>query len=295
MLGFLNLRVCELGLEYALQYINFRPMATSIGEAGNLYMEKVAVLEGAGGGFVLLTIHVSGKLVVYKSGDDKWRLINDLPSPYDDVVLSKGRFYAVDNTGRTVLVNVQDLSVSVVANAVFGGDKKFLVDSDQELLLVDMYLSVGVEEDLGFNEGFEFYEEFDCFMSERTVKFKVYRLNEDNGEWVEMSDLGDRMLFLGDNCAFSASASDIFGDGGRRGNCIFFTDQSCNREDEGVWKSRGVGVFDLDSGSIGPISGHAGYSKMFWPPPDWVYSPAMIEAGMNELTLQPSQMFGEER
>lgn len=275
--NFFNVRVKELGEEYALQYINFRPMANSIGEAGNLYMEKVAVLNNFSEGFVLLTIHVSGKLVVYKSGDEKWRLINDLPSPYDDVILRKGRFYAVDNTGRLVLVNVVDLTVSVAANSIFGGDKKFLVDSDGELLLVDMYLSVGPADDLGYNEGFEFYEEFDCFMSERTMKFKVFRLDENVGKWIDMSDLGDKMLFLGDNCTFTASASEIFSDDMCKGNCIFFTDQYSNREDDGVWKNRNVGVFDLESGSIGPIGIHIAYSKMFWPPPDWVYSTASIE------------------
>ncbi|KAL2254918.1 UNVERIFIED_CONTAM: F-box protein SKIP23 [Sesamum indicum] len=277
LFNFFNVRVKELGEEYALQYINFRPTANSIGEAGNLYMEKVAVSNNLGNGFVLLTIHVSGKLVVYKSGDEKWRVIDDLPSPYDDVILREGRFYAVDNTGRVVLVNSLDLNVSLVANSIFGGDKKFLVDSDGDLLLVDMYLSVGPADDLGFNEGFEFYEEFDCFMSERTVKFKVFRLDENVGKWVELADLGDRLLFLGDNCTFSARASEISGDDKYRGNCIFFTDQYCNRDDDGLWKSRGVGVFDLESGSIGPIGNHVGYSKMFWPPPDWVCSTASIE------------------
>ncbi|KAK4401348.1 F-box protein SKIP23 [Sesamum angolense] len=250
LFNFFNLRVKELGEEYALQYINFRPTANSIGEAGNLYMEKVAVSNNLGNGFVLLTIHVSGKLVVCKSGDKKWRVIDDLPSPYDDVILREGRFYAVDNTGRVVLVNSLDFNVSLVANSIFGGDKKFLVDSDGELLLVDMYLSVGPADDLGFNEGFEFYEEFDCFMSERTVKFKVFRLDENVGKWVELTDLGDRLLFLGDNCTFSARASEIFCDDRCRGNCIFFTDQYCNRDDDGLWKSRGVGVFDLESGVL---------------------------------------------
>ncbi|KAL0334535.1 UNVERIFIED_CONTAM: F-box protein SKIP23 [Sesamum radiatum] len=247
LFNFFNLRVKELGEEYALQYINFRPTANSIGEAGNLYMEKVAVSNNLGNG--------------------------------------EGRFYAVDNTGRVVLVNSLDLNVSLVANSIFGGDKKFLVDSDGELLLVDMYLSVGPADDLGFNEGFEFYEEFDCFMSERTVKFKVFRLDENMGKWVELTDLGDRLLFLGDNCTFSARASEIFCDDRCRGNCIFFTDQYCNRDDDGLWKSRGVGVFDLESGSIGPIGNHVGYSKMFWPPPDWVCSTASIEMRIDEILL----------
>lgn len=283
--SFLNVRVKELGEEYALQYINFRPTANSIGESGNLYMEKVAVLNNLGDGFVLLTVHVSGKLVVYKSGDEKWRLIEDLPSPspYDDVILTKGKFYAVDYTGKIVLVNTADLTVSHIANSIFGGDKKFLVDSDGELLLVDMYLSVGPADNLGFNEGFQFYEEFDCFMSERTVKFKVFRLDEEAGKWIEITDLGDKMLFLGDNCTFSASAAEIFGDNRIKGNCIFFTDQYSNREDDGASKNRTIGVFDLESENIGPISSH--HSEMFWPPPEWVYPTASVEAGLNLLNI----------
>lgn len=284
LFSFFNIRVRELGEEYALQYINFRPTASSIGEAGNLYMEKVAVLND-GSGFVLLTIHVSGKLVVYKSGDEKWRLIDDLPSPYDDVILWRGKFYAVDNTGRIVVVNTVDLNVSVSANSIFGGDKKLLVDSDGELLVVDMYLSVEPADDLGFNEGLEFYEEFDSFMSERTVKFKVFRLDEEGEKWIEITNLGDKMLFLGDNCAFSASAAEVFGDEKCRGNCIFFTDQYCNREDEVGLKARGVGLFDLESGSIGPVDGHIGYSNMFWPPPEWVYSTASIEVSSCLISL----------
>ncbi|KAL3613917.1 hypothetical protein CASFOL_041991 [Castilleja foliolosa] len=282
---FFNTRVRELGVEYALQYINFRPTANSIGEAGNLYMEKVAFMNNSDGGFTILTIHVSGKLVVLKSGDEKWKLVDDMPLPYDDVILWEGKFYGVDNTGRLVLVNTVDLNVTVVANSVFGGDKKFLVDLNGELVLADTYLSVGPVDDLGFNEGVDFYEELDCVMSERTVKFKVFKLDGNAEKWMEVSDLGNMILFLGDNCTFSASNIEAFGDDRCKGNCIVFTDQYCTGESDGESKSRGVGVFDMESGSIEPIGDRVGYSKMFWPPPDWVYSTASIEAGMNGLIL----------
>lgn len=62
---------------------------------------------------------------------------------------------------------------------MFGGDKKFLVELCRELLMVDKYLSIGLEDDLGYTENVEFYEEFDCYISERTVKFKVYKLDGD--------------------------------------------------------------------------------------------------------------------
>ncbi|CAN7076494.1 unnamed protein product [Brassica oleracea var. botrytis] len=40
--------------------------------------------------FVLLTIHLSGKLAVLRSCDRAWSVINDMPSPYDDVIVFDG-------------------------------------------------------------------------------------------------------------------------------------------------------------------------------------------------------------
>nr|GMC78347.1 F-box protein SKIP23-like [Ipomoea batatas] len=271
-------RIHELGQEYTLQYINYRPLASSIGEAGNLYMEKVALCleKHPPLGFVLLTIHVSGKLVIYRSGASKWTVINDLSSPYDDVIAKDGRFYAVDSTGRAVTLNLDSaagLDLTVVAHPVFGGDKKFLVESCGDLLMVDKYLTVGPGDDLGYSEGFEFYEEFDCFMSERTLKFKVYKLDEEGQKWVEVASLKDRILFLGENCTFSALVSELNPE--CTGNRIVFADYY--REGDGVWKIPGIGVSNLESGSIGPINSFIGYSELFWPPPSWISSASQIE------------------
>ncbi|KAJ0693020.1 putative F-box domain-containing protein [Helianthus annuus] len=275
-LNLLNFRVSELGQEYALQYISYRPNANSIGDSVTLYMEKVAFCNVGVDGFVLLTIHVSGKLALLRKGERVWNIINDLPEPYDDVLYHNGEFFAVDSTGRTVVVDWEKSVLNVVAGSVFGGDKKFLVECDGELFMVDKYLSVGPENDVEEDdENYEFYEDFDCFMSERTVKLEVYKLDREEGRWVEVKDLGDKMLFLGDNCGFSASAEEF---PGCKGNCVFFTGQ--NREDDGLVKSRGVGVFDLESGSIGAISNDVGYSQLFWPPPQWLHSdPLNLEIG----------------
>ena len=98
---------------------------------------------------------------------------------------------------------------------------------------------------------------------ERTVKFDVFRLDEEGKKWVELTDLGERVLFLGDDCAFSASAKDLnLG----RGNCVAF-------RDDGLGFNRvlnGMGVFRLDDGKISPLSECAGFSELFCPPPDWV-------------------------
>lgn len=264
-------RIHELGFEYTLQYIKYRPLATSICDPRNLYMEKVAFcLEKGNTGFVLLTIHISGKLVVYRSGDSKWTVINDSTAPYDDVIAIGGRFYAVDGSGRAVVLNLDSESgpeLNAVAHSVFGGDKKYLVESDGDLLMIDKYLEYDGE--------FEFYEEFDSFISESTLKFKVYRLDEDEEKWVELASLGNRIVFLGDNCAFSASVSEL--NSVCKGNCLVFSDHFCNQADDGVPKIRGIGVFDLENGSICPISSYTGYSELFWPPPDWFCSDSPIE------------------
>lgn len=277
-----NFRVSEVGHEYTLQYINYRPFANSIGDAGNLYSEKVAFCDLGSDDFAILTIHVSGRLALLKSGDKKWTIIDDMPSPYDDVIFFKGHFYAVDSTGRTVIVDTgSPMMVKFVADSVFGGDKKLLVDSRGELYMVDKYLSGGPEDDLGYDEGFEFYEDFDCYMSERTVRFEVFKLDRRGEEWVKVESLGDRILFLGDNCTFSASDSDFRG---CIGNCILFTNSG--KVEDGVLKSRGIGVFDLESGSIGPLVNYPGFSELFWPPPAWVSSPlTMLQVGLNQLSV----------
>ncbi|KAF8013415.1 hypothetical protein BT93_I1308 [Corymbia citriodora subsp. variegata] len=260
VLDLMNLRLLELGHEYVLQYMSYRPCSND----GHLYMEKVVFLcLDNGNDFALLTIHVSGKLAMFKSGEKRWSIIQDMPSPYDDVILFKGKFYAVDGTGRTVVVGL-DLGVTLIAQSNFGGDKKFLVESVGELLLVDMYLSLDAENN--DHDGLDAeLDNFDFLMRERTVRFKVYKLHGEGKVWNEAKDLGDRVLFLGDDCTFSASAADLKA---CKGNCIFFAD---NWELEGV-KSPEIGVYDMDSGSIGPLEDYAGYLELFWPPPNWIAS-----------------------
>ncbi|KAK8488043.1 hypothetical protein V6N11_021097 [Hibiscus sabdariffa] len=264
----LELSIVELGEEFVLSYLNH---LSYLGDAGNLYMEKVVIScldNNPNNGFVLLTIHVSGKLALFKSSDKKWTIIQDMPSPYDDVILYEGNFYAVDNTGRTVLVGL-DCETTEAGMPVFGGDKKFLVESKGDLLLVDMHLSVEASEGSGFAE--ENFENLAFYINERTVRFNVFKLDEVGKQWVDVKDLDDRVLFLGDDCTFSATAEDL---NVCRGNCIIFADNffySLGDEDESSERCD-VGVFDLENGTIGPLHKFPQFSKLFWPPPWWTSS-----------------------
>ncbi|KAJ6346252.1 hypothetical protein OIU78_008812 [Salix suchowensis] len=269
LLDLMNLRIRELGHEYVLQHVS----SSSFTDAGNLYMEKVVMIWlNCETEFVLLTIHVSGRLAMFKSGDKRWTIINEMPSPFDDVFVYKGRFYAVDDTGRTVVVAL-DTDLGLVGNPIFGGDKKYLVESKGDLLLVDMYLTMDSDEGLSIDD--DIVEYLVQYMSERTVQIKVFKLNEEGKSWIEVKNLEDQVLFIGDDSTFSAPASDL---SGCKGNCLFFEDNffySREEGDDGSVIGRDTGVFELESGCIGHLRNFPDYSKLFWPPPDWVASTSL--------------------
>lgn len=93
---------------------------------------------------------------------------------------------------------------------------------------------------------------------EYVVEVEVSRLDENAGKWVELENLDDIVLFVGDCCSFSAPAKEIFYESSYfyEGNVIFFTEEV-----------HGVEVFVLGFGSCPDDS-----CDEIWPPPDWVYS-----------------------
>ena len=107
-------------------------------------------------------------------------------------------------------------------------------------------------------------DEFFGMIMERAVRFDVFRLHEREKKWVEVRNLGDRVLFLGEDCAFSASASDLcIGNG----NCVIFRDYVFHDLHSNELE---IGVFHLDQRRISPFSDLPGSLELFWPPPEWV-------------------------
>lgn len=266
-----------------LHYLNFWPVSNRPGDTGDLYREKVAYkcLNYDGSEFVLVTIHVSGKLAMFKSGEGRWNTVPHTALPYDDVMLFEGDFYAVDNSGATIRVESQE-KVALMAEPVFGGDKKTLLESNGELLLVDMYLTIDSEENFGVDG-----ELPEGILHEKTVGFRVFKLSGDGSKkWIEVNDLGDTMLFLGENCSFSTSASGL---SGCKGNCIYFVDGfhcPCGEEDD-VFKGSDIAIFDLNDGSISPLSRFSQHSSLFWPPPHWITStPGAVSIIHSEASLR---------
>ena len=186
----------------------------------------------------IITCEYSGEPINFRCGDDHWTNIPDVPNvekSHGHICNFKGRPCVIDRTSRTVMIEL-DLTVHLVAKPCIGGNTKFLVESKCQLLLVDRYESDGSS-------------------SGRDVRIDVFRLDEKEKNWVKLTNLGDRVLFLGEDCSFSAFASDL---GVANGNCVIF----CAYD---------MSVFHLDQGRISPLSDYPDYFNLFlWPPPMWI-------------------------
>ncbi|CAJ2639142.1 unnamed protein product [Trifolium pratense] len=192
----------------------------------------------------------NGQLVLSRCGDDCWTGIPDVSSfigDIGDICIFKERIYAVEEkSSKTVTIGPEDLSVKLVAKDVHGGrpDIQFMVESEGELLLVDVFESFT---DLGF---------------QLHVDVDVFRIDEKEKEWVKLKSLGDRVLFWGNKCSFSASASDL---SVAKGNCVIFMENVFFKKNKICDSS--MCVFDLDQGRLLPLRDYPDYLNLFWPPP----------------------------
>nr|AFK40639.1 unknown [Medicago truncatula] len=181
--------------------------------------------------------------MMFCCGDDSWTMIPNMPTSHGgNACVFKGWPCVVDKAGRTVMIG-PDLTTHLIAEPVFGGQNKFLVESSEfELLLVDRYENYCVP-----------------------VWIDVFRLDEKEKRWVKLTNLGDKALFLGNGRSFSASASEL---GFANGNCVIYS-TSYSFHGLNIRKCK-MSVFHLDQGQASPLSDYPEYFKLFWPPPAWV-------------------------
>ncbi|GAU12641.1 hypothetical protein TSUD_121320 [Trifolium subterraneum] len=258
IIDFSQLSVRDLGYEFVVGNFPSR-LPLYINRSNNsLYMRKVVVCDTWHNGMddcsLLLTIDVAGDLAIFRSGDERWTLIPSISEfPYSDVCVFNGRPMAIDMSGQIVEVG-PDLSLDLIMDRGFGAERKFLVESDGELLLVIGYLSYyGCHHDSVLDADGEGIYEGD-------VQFDVFKLDEKEKKWLLVKNLGNRVLFWGEDCAFSAS---FIGNG----NCVIFSDDVFRRT---RFTEFGISVFHLDGRRTSPLSDFPCYSNLFWPAPEWV-------------------------
>ncbi|KAK4708233.1 hypothetical protein R3W88_029158 [Solanum pinnatisectum] len=157
--------------------------------------------------FSLMAITVQDHLLCFKSEDENWTTLKDASSKIVDISVYKGNFYAVDTYGETIMYDPVLFNQTNVSSTV-----KILYSSlfNEWLFLVDMFLDTDIKTELQDSEP--------KWKSPKEIK--IYRLDEEQHEWIAVHTLGDQSFFAGDDCCFSVSSSD-FGDQ-CRGNCIYY-------------------------------------------------------------------------
>ncbi|CAN0918954.1 Putative F-box protein At1g65770 [Linum grandiflorum] len=208
------------------------------------------------GQLTLVAIYYEGKLGYWRSGDKTWTLIDDKNFEYDDIIPYRGQFYVVDRRGTVSWID-SSLKLIQYSPPLYGcGGQKNLVDSDGDLYVVDRYLDrerrswKDVENAVvthssnpaSFLRGRRRRRK----LNPRAVDFRVYKLDEDWGTWVNVTSLGDRVFVLTPECSLSVSAAEFVKG---KGNCIYYSDDD-DYLDRGMLSSESVQVFQFEDRSI---------------------------------------------
>uniref|UniRef100_M4ETI1 KIB1-4 beta-propeller domain-containing protein n=2 Tax=Brassica campestris TaxID=3711 RepID=M4ETI1_BRACM len=154
-----------------------------------------------------------------RSSEMKWKLVMGFRTPLsDDIVTFRRRFYVtVRDTSLTKIYTFRIDPFSLRMTRLMPlnnvGSLKYLVPcgNDDELFMVEKFLSF-------YNNVIDF-SRFTC---------KVSRLHEESDLWVEVSDLGDRVLFIRQQGNVSCSAKELPDGCGVSGNSILFTNELDN-------------------------------------------------------------------
>lgn len=202
--------------------------------------------EGGRGGYLL------------KPGSEKWTMLHE-PSrcsdfPYRNCITYKGRFCVVLPDGSALAFDSSANIFSQIASPVEDHDgvrrgicRMNLVESLGDLLLFRRQFFIPRRSRsllIGSRKLF--------------ITFYVYKLVEEEGKWVEIKTLGDRMLFVDqrDVCSFSISARDFTR---CQANCIYEVNFLPTTYDDDF--ASFTRVYNLDDGSIKEFHGNVLWSR----------------------------------
>ncbi|CAI0415447.1 unnamed protein product [Linum tenue] len=220
----------------------------------------------------VIAIFHEGRIGYWRNGDERWTLLDGRSFDYDDVIIHRGQYYVTDRLGKLSLID-SSLRFDESYPSPRGGGQKNLVESGGDLYLVDRYLSgrrrnwKDVDDAItnsfhpirflvGTRRGRKW--------NPRAVDFKVYKLDEEIGEWVEVKSLGDdgRVFVLTTECCFSAPAAQIAG--GKK-DCIYYSDDD-DYVARNMMRTESIRVFQLGDGSIEEVKTLPRESNVFLPP-----------------------------
>ncbi|MBA0551072.1 hypothetical protein Golob_021973, partial [Gossypium lobatum] len=270
VLDLTNFQVLELGHEHVRHYdVSIDP---PIEAHYATYRQKVVFLRSStidSDDFIMFSMF--GISALLRSGEKEWIVLENV-SCLEDIISFNGKFYAIDENGRTIAID-QSLNVSFLPHVeCFRASRcrKFLVKSVNNLLFLEMFWEAG-----------------------KVVPVRVLRMNEEEHKWDEMDSLSlrDQILFMGFHEAISAPASEF---GWVRGNLILYPENLSDYPGYGNHEY-GIGytymlVFDLETGTASRLENCPAYRNLFWPAPEWVTSSTeVISNSTHSITSATSE------
>ncbi|EOA27182.1 hypothetical protein CARUB_v10023293mg [Capsella rubella] len=203
-MNMLDCQVLPLGHQYRM--IGWDPEAWTSAYRGVAFLPL-----NKEGEFVVL-LNYTKVLLVLRSAEMKWiRLKKFSYGSCWDLFTFRGRFYAVFLNGEIFVIDPYSLEVTPLMPSQPPNTCNYLVPSgDDELFLVEKTIPRNGESNFFW------------------LLCRVRKLDEEAGEWVVVSDLGDRVLFIGELGNFSCSAKELPGGCGVSGNSIVFTNGPVN-------------------------------------------------------------------
>ncbi|KAF3642221.1 putative pseudouridylate synthase [Capsicum annuum] len=259
----LNFDFYSVGREYTVRSSDGEVYTRNLKEMCDLFIRKVVISSSPSRdpNFIVMAIlNETGELAYCKNGENLWNFIDEARFYAEDVIYFEGLFYAVHKSGEIAVCDVTGNSPSVSfieTPRQIGGDMQYLVRTNDEFLLVTRYLELDID---------AAYHQLDVVY--KTVEFCVFRLVLEGPRWEKINCLGDKMLFLGENSSLALLASDF---PGCVGNRIYFTDDYCEANYDGVNGNHDLGYYKLEDGSIEALSCYPrnSHSMLRWPPPIW--------------------------
>ncbi|KAL1207155.1 F-box/kelch-repeat protein [Cardamine amara subsp. amara] len=138
----------------------------------------------------------------------KWKRLDNIPeeSFCRSLVTFRGRFYANFLSRQIAVIDTYSLEVTLLLHSPQKSVNYLVPSGNDELFLVELTIPRPVG---------------GLHIDQLTLR--VSRLQEKASTWVEISDLGDRVLFINELGHFSCSAKELPQDCGVSGNSIFIT------------------------------------------------------------------------
>ncbi|CAH8286453.1 unnamed protein product [Eruca vesicaria subsp. sativa] len=168
-----------------------------------------------------------------------WTRVSDEDAEYfSDIIVHKGQIYALDLNSAIWWISLSELKIYQYGPST--PMDYYEVDNCKEKRLVEYCGELCIIH--------RFCKKFRVrrYDVERTIGFKVYKMDMELVEWVEVKSLGDKAFVMATDCCFSVVAGDYYG---CLESAIYFTEE----KDVNVFKlteEKGVNVFKLGDGSV---------------------------------------------